>query len=101
MYAVVLFLKTNDVEVVAGNWLSMDDKMCVWPPYRSASRILKASRDKEKPGEGWVPYPIRVLRKYGNFINNNTNLLSLRMQFSKPSDCCMSASTYILFCKRI
>jgi len=67
MYAVVIFLETDDVEVVANNWLTVNavSIRCAWPTYRSPDRIARAIREMEVPSDNWLRYDVRILQKYG------------------------------------
>jgi len=71
MYAVVVFIETDDVEVVANNWLMVNGESirCAWPPYRSADRIAKSIREMEMPSDAWSRYDVRVLQKYGELTS--------------------------------
>jgi hypothetical protein len=44
MFAVILFLATDQVEVVPSSWVSEENgaSICYWPPYTEASEFLKA-----------------------------------------------------------
>jgi hypothetical protein len=69
MFAVVIFTKTEDVEVVPITWLTegADHVECAWPPFRNALRITKAAREEEKPTGDWTQWAVRILKKYGNY----------------------------------
>jgi len=70
MYAVVVFIETDDVEVVPSNWLIVDGDLirCAWPPYRSQDRIAKSIREMELPSDNWLRYDVRILQKYGKLM---------------------------------
>ena len=76
MYAVVVFIETDDVEVVANNWLITNGESikCAWPPYRSLDRIAKSIRELELPLDTWLRYDVRILQKYGQLICCLSNL---------------------------
>ncbi|XP_014675318.1 PREDICTED: uncharacterized protein LOC106815378 [Priapulus caudatus] len=60
MFTVVVFKDTNEVELVASNWLKKE--YAYWPPLQSSSAIGKAVRDRLEPDlKTWSPYKIRVL----------------------------------------
>jgi hypothetical protein len=70
MYAVVVFVETDDVEVVPNNWLMVDGDLirCAWPPYRSQDRIAKSIREMELLSDNWLRYDVRILQKYGKLM---------------------------------
>jgi len=62
-YAIVEFIQSQTVEVVAVNWLTPEEYQCHWPPGKSnLSVLLKALA---KPTEKWTSYTVRVLGKAG------------------------------------
>jgi len=62
-YAIVEFVQSQTVEVVAVNWLTPEEDHCHWPPGKSnLSALLKALA---KPTEKWASYKVRVLGKAG------------------------------------
>lgn len=57
MYHIVIFEKTNEVEVVPAKWVKGDE--CMWPPGKVD--VVKATKNQEIPGEGWSPYIVRII----------------------------------------
>ncbi|XP_026094305.1 uncharacterized protein LOC113066597 isoform X2 [Carassius auratus] len=57
MYHIVIFEKTNEVEVVPSNWVKENE--CMWPPNKVD--VVKATKNKEQPGEGWTPHRVRII----------------------------------------
>ena len=68
MYDVVLFLATDQVEVVPSSWVGEENgaHICYWPPYTKASDFLKAVRQQKPKEDSWDIHPIRCLYKTGN-----------------------------------
>ena len=65
MYAVVHFTESDEVEVVPCRWLSVDEKVAFWPPYKDKQRIKVAVNQKTEPDETWGEYFVRVIKTYG------------------------------------
>lgn len=57
MYHIVIFEKTNEVEVVPSKWVNGEH--CMWPPNKVD--VVKATKSQEKPGAGWKTYKVRVI----------------------------------------
>ena len=68
MFAIVLFTEKNEVEVVPTSWLSVDQKVSFWPPYKSMQRGKVAVQNQEDPDETWGEFFVRVLKKYGETL---------------------------------
>jgi len=66
-FAIVDFLDDASVDVVPSNWL-INEKYCLWPPYRPARLIIAVRKMEEPDREKWANYTIRVLRFYGMSI---------------------------------
>lgn len=62
MYRVVLFLDTNEVEVVPNTWIKTVGKglLCYWPPW-SPEEILKAVKARERVHDSWPAFRIRSI----------------------------------------
>ncbi|XP_048248819.1 uncharacterized protein LOC124115800 isoform X2 [Haliotis rufescens] len=60
MYKVVLFTDDDELAVVPSNWL--DGKgCCLWPPFKSSTKLTKAVINQEKSSETWRSYQIWLL----------------------------------------
>lgn len=73
MYHIVIFEKTNEVEVVPSKWVNGEE--CMWPPNKVD--VVKATKSQEQPGAGWKPYRVRVIftsSKYNCVVHVETNL---------------------------
>lgn len=67
-FAIVEFLDTKEVEIVAFSWTFVDAKngcMCYWPPYRNANKLKKLCVEQAPPDATWQTYKIRVLYRAG------------------------------------
>lgn len=64
MYHIVIFQKTNEVEVVPSNWIN-DDK-CMWPPNKTD--VVKATKNNEQPGKGWTTHSVRIIFTSSKYI---------------------------------
>lgn len=64
-FSVVLFLETNEIEVVPSLWVENDS--CVWPLYTNSLRLRKAIRDCEEPQDAWNTYPIKIYKSCGKY----------------------------------
>ena len=65
MFAVVLFIETNEVEVIPSCWLSLDEKVAFWPPYKKTEKAKAAVVSMEEPDETWGEFLVKVFKKYG------------------------------------
>ncbi|MED6240192.1 hypothetical protein ATANTOWER_017279 [Ataeniobius toweri] len=70
MYHIVIFEKTNEVEVVPSEWISGEE--CMWPPNKVD--VVKAIKSQEQPGEDWKPHRARVI-----FTSNDYNEARLKL----------------------
>lgn len=57
MFHIVVFDKTNEVEVVPSVWIKNGE--CMWPPNKID--ITKAVKSQESPGDDWKPHKARVI----------------------------------------
>ncbi|MED6270358.1 hypothetical protein CHARACLAT_009371 [Characodon lateralis] len=57
MYHIVIFEKTNEVQVVPSGWISGEE--CMWPPNKVD--VVKALKSQEQPGEDWKTHRARVI----------------------------------------
>ena len=76
MYHIVLFEGLNEVEVVPSNWIHGQE--CMWPPTRVD--VVKATKNREPPGEGWEAYAARVIFTASKF--NLVDSVGSRVTFS-------------------
>lgn len=68
-YAIVIFPESNEVEVVATNWLDIPNGLCWWPPKRWALiTITKGVRSRLTPDETWGKYPALIMYSTGKLI---------------------------------
>ncbi|XP_016392243.1 uncharacterized protein LOC107727011 [Sinocyclocheilus rhinocerous] len=70
MYAVVTQQDSDELMVVASNWLSQDKKHCYWPPFKSPEKCMEAVLNRIKPeteGKPWEKLNINFHREYGTF----------------------------------
>ena len=69
-YAVVKFVKTEEVEAVPLSWIRSSDKrvLCAWPPRVSASKVTKAVVEMLPPEDDREEYEIVVIRKNGKSL---------------------------------
>ncbi|XP_050992026.1 uncharacterized protein LOC127181375 isoform X2 [Labeo rohita] len=70
MYAVVTLQDSDEVMVVASNWLSLDKKQCYWPPFKSTEKCMEAARNRIKPETGgklWEKLNISFHKEYATF----------------------------------
>jgi len=69
MYAVVTLQDSDEVMVVASNWLSPDNKQCYWPPFKSTEKFMEAVQNKLKPetgGKTWEKLNISFHTEFGD-----------------------------------
>ncbi|KAK7124439.1 hypothetical protein R3I94_018720 [Phoxinus phoxinus] len=67
MYAVVTLQDSDEVMVVASNWLSPDKKQTYWPPFRSPEKSMEAVQNRLKPetgGKTWDKLNISFHKEY-------------------------------------
>ncbi|XP_048058480.1 uncharacterized protein LOC125275519 [Megalobrama amblycephala] len=70
MYAVVTLQDSDEVMVVASNWLSLDKKQSYWPPFRSPEKCMDAVQNRVKPetgGKPWEKINISFHKEYAFF----------------------------------
>ncbi|KTF88678.1 hypothetical protein cypCar_00017675 [Cyprinus carpio] len=70
MYAVVTFQDSDEVMVVASNWLSLDKKQCCWPPFKSPDKCMEAVQNRikaETAGRPWEKINISFHRECVTF----------------------------------
>jgi len=67
---VVEFLSTKNkrqISIVPNEWLLSEDK-CVWPPYKTQSKIDEAVRCHQRPQDNWTVFDIRILASAGTSV---------------------------------
>lgn len=70
-FAVVTLQDTDEVMVVASEWLSTDKKRCYWPPFKSTEKYLEAVKSNLEPSTGGKPWDILNVifhAEYGNAV---------------------------------
>lgn len=67
-FAVVKFVKENDVAVVPIGWLS--NGKCFWPPKKLQGDVLPLKR-KPTASQTWEKHRVKILGFYGNLSLNN------------------------------
>lgn len=69
MYSVILD-DSNAVSVVPDSWLSENDTVSYWPPYKiSSTKFQKSVEQAEAPDAAvWKRYTVRVLYKTGKYF---------------------------------
>ncbi|XP_073677415.1 nuclear GTPase SLIP-GC-like isoform X3 [Garra rufa] len=55
-FAVVTLQDTDEVMVVASDWLSTDQKQCYWPPFKSPEKYLETVKSNLEPSTGGKPW---------------------------------------------
>ncbi|KAK2887548.1 hypothetical protein Q8A67_015776 [Cirrhinus molitorella] len=55
-FAVVTLQDTDEVMVVALDWLSTDQKQCYWPPFKSPEKYLETVKGNLEPSTGGKPW---------------------------------------------
>ncbi|KAK7139334.1 hypothetical protein R3I93_016467 [Phoxinus phoxinus] len=74
MYAVVTLQDSDEVMVVASNWLSPDKKQSYWPPFKSTKKCIEAVQNRLKPetgGKTWEKLNISFHKEYVFFDKAN------------------------------
>jgi len=69
MYAVVTLQDSDEVMVVASNWLTPDKKQSYWPPFKSTEKCMEAVKNRLEPetgGKTWEKLNISFHKDYGN-----------------------------------
>ncbi|XP_048058476.1 uncharacterized protein LOC125275517 [Megalobrama amblycephala] len=70
MYAVVTLQDTDEVMVVASNWLTTDKKQSYWPPFKAPEKFMDAVQNRLKPetgGKTWEKLNISFHTEYVSF----------------------------------
>lgn len=64
-FAVVEFEEVKDgkkaVELIPTLWLSDDETFCLWPPKNMEKKFQMMVKMKNKPGELWQKYPVKII----------------------------------------
>jgi hypothetical protein len=70
MFAVVCFIETNELDVAPEKWIQHceNDTICLWPPYKTNTRLTKAKTTVEAPCDGWEEYQVKILYKSAGII---------------------------------
>ena len=84
MYAIGIFVDTNESEYIPLVWLSKSDQktikaltasrtgvLCFWPPYKNKSSVYLARKRCSEVEIGWPKYKYRLLGTAGSIINHN------------------------------
>ena len=66
-YAVVEFLKEQEVDVVATNWLHDKKTKTYWPKWKSTTKVQTAVRNRLSPTTDFTVHLVRVLYESGKF----------------------------------
>ncbi|XP_067260009.1 nuclear GTPase SLIP-GC-like [Chanodichthys erythropterus] len=83
-FAVVTLQDTDEVMVVASEWLSTDKKRCYWPPFKSTEKYLEAVKSNLEPSTGGKPWDILNVifhaeyETYEEAVNNQVEQRALR-----------------------
>ena len=93
MYAIVHFTESEEVEVVPCRWLSVEQKVAFWPPYKDTKRAKTAVLQTAEPDKTWGgEYFVKVLKTYDETDKSRIYYfsllwlkLSLTLFFSTPS----------------
>ncbi|XP_065143647.1 uncharacterized protein [Paramisgurnus dabryanus] len=70
MYAVVVLQDSNEVMVVASNWLTPDKTRCYWPPFKSPEKCKEALMNRSVPltaGKPWEMLNIQFQGEHGTW----------------------------------
>ncbi|XP_076126729.1 uncharacterized protein LOC143106341 [Alosa pseudoharengus] len=78
MYSLVIFVESDETEIVPNDWLSLDKRVTFWPPYE-ASKCSAAAKVKEQPDEEWHELQIKWVAQYKTYEKARQKLV----QFSK------------------
>ncbi|XP_046544153.1 uncharacterized protein LOC124254284 [Haliotis rubra] len=60
MYKLVIFTDDNELAVVPSNWLD-GTGFCLWPPFKSTTKLSKAVQIQQCACDSWKAYPICLL----------------------------------------
>ncbi|XP_065139077.1 uncharacterized protein [Paramisgurnus dabryanus] len=69
-FAVVTLQDTDEVMVVASNWLSMDKTQCDWPPFKSREKFMNALRNRLEPSieeKPWEKLNVNFQAQYDTY----------------------------------
>ncbi|XP_016317950.1 uncharacterized protein LOC107670006 isoform X1 [Sinocyclocheilus anshuiensis] len=87
MYAVVTLQDSDEVMVVASNWLSLDKKQCYWPPFRSPDKCMEAVQNRikaETGGKPWEKLNISFHRDYVTFEKAKEEQQEIKERKERP-----------------
>ncbi|XP_016425152.1 uncharacterized protein LOC107753515 isoform X1 [Sinocyclocheilus rhinocerous] len=87
MYAVVTLQDSDEVMVVASNWLSLDKKQCYWPPFKSPDKCMEAVQNRikaETGGKPWEKLNISFHREYVTFEKAKEEQQEIKERKERP-----------------
>ncbi|XP_048058475.1 nuclear GTPase SLIP-GC-like isoform X2 [Megalobrama amblycephala] len=87
MYAVVTLQDSDEVMVVASNWLSEDKNQCYWPPFKSTIKCLEAVQNRIEPSTGekpWEKLAILFHAEYGTYEQAKEKQAAVSEQTEQP-----------------
>lgn len=97
LYAVVLFTKSDTVEMVPTNWLVPSRGSCMWPGH--VINIRKVVQERLPPQSSWKEYSVRLLYSTGksdlNFLLVSQSLALLFQEFMDCRGILLYQYTYI------
>ncbi|XP_039534555.1 nuclear GTPase SLIP-GC-like isoform X2 [Pimephales promelas] len=88
MYAVVTLQDSDEVMVVASNWLTPDKKQSYWPPFKSTEKCMEAVKNRLEPetgGKTWEKINISFHKDYGFFdeaTEGQKEIIELKEQYN-------------------
>ncbi|XP_077051267.1 uncharacterized protein LOC143701661 [Siphateles boraxobius] len=83
MYAVVTLQDSDEMMVVASNWLSPDKKQSYWPPFKSPEKFTDAVQNRLNPetgGKPWDKLNISFHTEYVTFENAKEGQKEMKQQ---------------------
>ncbi|XP_016348052.1 uncharacterized protein LOC107693256 [Sinocyclocheilus anshuiensis] len=81
MYAVVTLQNSEEVMVVASNWLSIDKKQCYWPPFKSTEKCKEAVQNRDEPAIGWEKLNISFHGEHATFDQAEEHQKQVKEQY--------------------
>ncbi len=63
MYAVVLFVSENEVELLPKSWVT--GEKCRWPQHMKSHSLTEAIKSRLPPETDWETYVVKVLIETG------------------------------------
>lgn len=85
-FAVVEFTASQTVEVVPMKWLSAEEDLCYWPPFKSG-KVAQLVKEQQEANNAWKQHAVRILGKAVSYERAREKLSMAEDTSDINSDC--------------